>query len=613
MAPSRAVGSGGWGWVVRLVCFGDAQGDPKRLAEDVQVGAGDVDGWADVWRRGCFAWEYKGKHRDLTQAMSQVRNCAGALGNPPFLIVSDIERIVVQTNWTNTVSQTRTVQLGDLLQPPIRTWLKRVFQGDESLRTAETRAALTEKAAKQFAELARELKEAGHAPLQVAHFVIRLAFCMFAEDAGLLRDGAFGKLLDHSRVHPEQFLELASELFRAMSQGGRIGYDSIEWFNGGLFDDDSALPLTRHQIDRLRTAAALDRSSIDPSLLGTLFVRGLDPEQRSALGAHYTDPANIMRIVEPVVLRPLRDECQKVQDEIAGYKAPRKRRERLNEFLQRLRGVRVLDPACGSGNFLYMALRGLKDLELEVVIEAEALGLERPFTEISPEVLLGIDLNPYAAELARASIWIGEIQWQLEHGYSVERKPILKPLNTIECRDALLNEDGSIAEWPTAEFIVGNPPFLGDKLMRAKLGDSYTDRLRSAHEGKVPGGADFVTYWFYRAGQALQSASAKRVGLVATNNLRKGASNRVLRAALGEHSRIFEAWSDLPWVLDGAAVRVSLACFGRSETLGPEERHLDGARVVEVIPNLTGVAAGLQVTLDRRGRWRITSGNRSTD
>jgi len=152
----------------------------------------------------------------------------------------------------------------------------------------------------------------------------------------------------------------------------------------------------------------------------------------------------------------------------------RRRRDRaerlLQDFLERLRAFTVLDPACGSGNFLYLALQALKDLEHQVQLEAQALGLERQFPTIGPANVKGIEINPYAAELARVSVWIGEIQWMLRNGFAESRDPILQPLDTIECRDAVLTDDGKEPDWPDADVVIGNPPFLGGKLLRGGAG-----------------------------------------------------------------------------------------------------------------------------------------------
>jgi type II restriction/modification system DNA methylase subunit YeeA len=389
-----------------------------------------------------------------------------------------------------------------------------------------------------------------------------------------------------------------------------VGYEPVEWFNGGLFDTDEALPLEPQDAALVLQAARLDWSEIDPSIFGTLFERGLDPDKRSQLGAHYTDRDKIMMLVEPVVIRPLQTEWESIKAQIAQEmekyqkaKAASTRtrawnaaRALYNRFLNRLKQVRVLDPACGSGNFLYLAILALKDLEHKANLDAEALGLERQFPSIGPECVKGIEINPYAAELARVTVWIGEIQWMRRNGFDVERKPILRPLDTIECRDAVLNQDGSEEEWPEAEFIIGNPPFLGNKRMISVLGEDYTGSLRRAYRGRVPGGADLVLFWFEKARAAIEAGTVQRAGLVGTNSIRGGENRKVLAHIL-DSGTIFEAWSDEPWVVEGAAVRVSLVCFTKATETG-EALYLDGEPVVEIFPDLTArdITTGIDLT-----------------
>ena len=567
------------------------------------------DGWADVWKRHCFAWEYKGRRANLDAAFDQLRQYALALENPPLLIVSDMARFRIRTHWTNSVSETHEFTLDDLAEAAVRDKLKWAMSDPERLRPGESRQALTERAAATFARLAWTLRERGHGSQAVAHFVNRLVFCMFAEDVGLLPDRMFTRMLEHARKRPEEFAALARDLFEAMSTGGRIGFEPVAWFNGGLFDDDAtALPLERSEIETALAAAALDWSEIDPSILGTLFERGLDPDKRSQLGAHYTDRDKIMRIVEPVVVRPLLAEweaakagiaadlgrAEAARSKAAGTRQRARAERRLRGFLEGLRRFTVLDPACGSGNFLYLALHALKDVEHRAQLEAEAMGLQRAFPAVGPANVRGMELNAYAAELARVSVWIGEIQWMRRHGFRESRDPILKPLDTIECRDALLapvggEPEGSELEWPAADVVIGNPPFLGGKLLNAHLGEDYVSRLFTVYRGRVPAEADLVCYWFVKAGEQMRAGRAKRAGLVSTNSIRGGANRRALQAAI-RGCPIFEAWSDEPWVVEGAAVRVSLVCFSRQEpedAPGPEgasepERRLDG-RLVDVI------------------------------
>jgi type II restriction/modification system DNA methylase subunit YeeA len=578
-----------------------AAADPKGEWYAFEKGATKTtggEGWADVWRRGCFGWEYKSKGKDLKAAYAQLQRYAPALENPPLLIVSDLARFEIHTNWTNTVSHTYEIGLDELADPRKLRWLKWAFTDPEQLKPGLTRQTLTEEAAAEFARLAQRLRDRGQPSEKVAHFINRLVFCMFAEDVDLLPGKMFGRMLESAARSPGEFEALAASLFAAMRAGGRIGFERVNWFNGGLFDDDNALPLTSEDILLVRQAAARDWAEIDPSIFGTLFERGLDPDKRSQLGAHYTDRDKIMLIVEPVIIRPWLVEWAETKNEIeAALERARKAatarvRTRLRnetealyrDFLDRLRAFRVLDPACGSGNFLYLALLAVKDIEHRVAIEAETLGLAREFPRIGPEAVKGIEINAYAAELARVTVWIGEIQWMRRNGFDVGRNPILKQLDTIECRDAILKPDGSEAQWPEADAVIGNPPFLGETFMRDRLGSKYTETLRSTYSGRVPGGADLVCFWFDKARKAITRGLARRAGLVATNSLRGGANRAVLDRIL-EQLNIFDAWSDEGWTLDGAAVRVSLICFAQ-KSASPDVQ-LNGISVPQVHADLT--------------------------
>ncbi len=586
-----------------------AEADPKGTWYCFERGAtkaGGGDGWADVWRRGFFGWEYKGKGKDLKAALKQLQLYALALESPPLLIVSDIESIVIHTAFTNAVPMTYTLSLDDLADPDRLRWLRWAFADPERLKPGKTIPELTEEAAGRFADLAQSLGARGHDPQRVAHFLNKLLFCLFAEDVELLPRQLFTRLLENGLKAPEHLSFLLQGLFHAMAGGGPFGVEVIDWFNGGLFDGDDTLPLEKPEIQTLLEAARLDWSAIEPSIFGTLFERGLDPAKRSQLGAHYTDRQSIMRLIDPVIREPLLAEwesCKAAINELlrkeSVAKTDKKKREKEKEwsktahgiyagFLHRLEKFRILDPACGSGNFLYLALQTLKDLEHRVMLEAEALGLARQFPSVGPECVHGIELNPYAAELARVTVWIGEIQWMLKHGYSLNRNPILRPLETIEQRDALINPDGTEANWPKADAIVGNPPFLGDKKMLGELGEDYVTRIRRLFKGRVPGGADLVTYWFDKARVQIETGAADRGGLVATNSIRGGANRKVLDAICASR-RIFNAWSDEPWVNEGAAVRVSLVCFGSLDA----PSQLNGAGVEQINSDLTGGSADL--------------------
>ena len=583
----------------------DPTGDRYCFERGVRKDTGG-DGWADVWKRHHFAWEYKGKRANLDAAFNQLRQYALALENPPLLIVSDMARFRIRTNWTNSVSVTHEFTLEDLTDAANRDTLKWAMSEPERLKPGESRQALTERAAATFAALAQSLRERGHEPQAVAHFVNRLVFCMFAEDVGLLPDNMFTRMLEHARKRAEEFQSLARDLLGAMATGGRVGFEAVARFNGGLFDDDTALPLDKTGIETTLEAAALDWSEIDPSILGTLFERGLDPDKRSQLGAHYTDRDKIMRIVEPVVIRPWLAEWEEAKGEIAAgldragpakSKGVRKRRlvaaeQLLRAFLERLRSFTVLHPACGSGNFLYLALQALKDLEHRVNLEAEAMGFARAFPEVGPANVKGIEINPYAAELARVSVWIGEIQWMRRNGFDVSPDPILKPLETIECRDAILSPEGNEPAWPDADVVIGNPPFLGNRKVRGELGGDVAEALPKLYRGMVRGKPDLVCYWFAKAGRLVAEGKVQRAGLVATNSIRGGTNRTVLDkiVALG---RIFDAWSDEPWVIDGAAVRVSLVCFEPKDAVSSV--FLNGEATQRINADLTGATLDLTV------------------
>ncbi len=585
--------------------------DPKGDFFTFEKGATKTsggEGWADVWRKGCFAWEYKGKAAKLEKAFDQLLRYSIALESPPLLIVSDMDRIRIHTNFTNTVQEVHEITLEDLLDAGKRDLLRACFDHPERLRPKKTRQKLTEDAAKEFAAIAEGLRQRGFEAHLVAHFVNRLVFCMFAEDVGLLPGKIFQRMLEASRSDAAQFAGYATTLFAAMKSGGVVGFEKVEWFNGGLFDDDTALPLEKADIENLLAAAKLDWSEIDPSILGTLFERGLDPAKRSQLGAHYTDRDKIMMIVRPVIIEPLEREWAQVRagieaamDKADAAKGPARARAQaeatkaMNAWRDRLANFRVLDPACGSGNFLYLSLLALKDIEHRTALEAEQLGLPREFPRLGPENVLGIELNPYAAELARVSVWIGEIQWMRRNGFDAARNPILRTLNTIECRDAVLAPDGTRAEWPAAEVVVGNPPFLGNSLMIGQLGEDYTRHLQGAYP-ELAGGIDLVCYWFAKAWALMVAGRLMRAGLVATNSIRGGA-NRTVLMPIADNGIIFNAWADEEWSVEGAAVRVSVVNFAVGDASLP---NLNGSPVSKIYADLTGGANGFDLTTAER-------------
>ena len=571
--------------------------------------AGRTNGFADIWLRGHFAWEYKAPDGDLGKALGQLMMYALPLDNPPLLVVCDRRKLEIHTHFTGTPSECHRLDLGQLARPEVQQTLRRLWTEPDSFRPRLSTREITEAAARTFAGTAERLRSAGVAPELVSHFLTQCVFCFFAEDTGLLPARLFEHLL-RAAVPPASMHGHLQLLFQTMRSGGLFGAQAVPWFNGGLFATVAVPALAEADVAALREASSLDWSAIDPSIFGTLFERGLDPAQRAQLGAHYTDPATIVRLVEPVVQRPLLAEWAGVHAEVDkaltrskrhGDKAWRDAQAAFVGFLERLKVYRVLDPACGSGNFLYLALKCLKYLEHQVNLEAEALGLERQHDVTGPHNVLGIELNEYAAELARVTVWIGELQWRIQRGYGFRTQPVLEPLDHIECRDAVLGPDSAPAAWPVADAVVGNPPFVGDKKMRSELGDTYTEALRAAYKGRVPGGADLVCYWFEQARSRIEAGTLQRAGLVATNSIRGGA-NRVVLDRIVSSTRIFEAWSDEPWVNNGAAVRVSLVGFGHS----PDRPRAEGLNVGFIGSDLESAEIGA-------GRFDLTSAQRLSE
>lgn len=554
--------------------------------------SGGGDGWADVWKRGHFGWENKKPGRDLDKALKQLTDYALQLESPPLLVVCDRERIVIHTAFTGYPDQAREIRIAELTDPGKRQLLRWVFTDPEKLRPEKSNAAITAEAASQFSSLAKAMRARGMDGQRVAHFLVQCLFCMFAEDENLLPEMVFTKILKNAEGDADRAGKRIAKLFAAMQKksGGEYGDHDIPWFNGGLFKAIDIPALNAIDLATLHRAADMDWRAIDPTIFGTLFERGLDPAARAPLGAHYTDVGTIGKLIAPLITEPLQSEWQAVKAVLkAGHgRGPRTddykaARAAYQGFLLRLNQFRVLDAACGSGNFLYLALKTLRDVEKQCNVEARELGIDAELAmQTGPHNILGIEINEFAAELARVTVWIGDIQWCRRNSYPYGINPILKPLDSIEHRDALLNPDGSEAGWPKADVIVGNPPFLGGSKKSGELGRDYFNAINRIYADHVPGGADLVCYWFHKARQQIAQGMLHSVGLVTTQAIRSGSNRKVLDAIVAE-TKIFCAWSDEDWVNDGAAVRVSLVCFGNSCTT----TQLDGQPVGAINADLT--------------------------
>jgi hypothetical protein len=629
----------------RLLGVPDPGSAPDYIFEKQTASTGQARGFADVFKRDHFAWENKAPGKNLDTALKQLLGYSLALANPPLLVVCDRLSIRIHTQFNGHPSETHTVTLEQLAEPEKRTLLRRLWTDPESFRPKQTSRDITEQAAHSFATLAELIRKRGHHPDKVAHFLTQCLFCFFAEDVGLLPGRMFERLVANRHLNSERLTAGLQTLFETMRGGGLYGADDIPWFNGGLFKIIDVPKLEILDITELRNAANLNWSAIDVSIFGTLFERGLDPAKRSQLGAHYTDPATIQRLIDPVLRRQLLQMWEQTNEEIRRLLAQSTKYADKNykaahaafiTWLGKLRDYRVLDPACGSGNFLFLGLKALKDIEHQSHIQAAALGLDRETDLVTgPHNVLGIELNEYAAELARVTVWIGELQWRLAHGYEFKTNPVLEPLDHIECRDALLvwataaetaemgvrpefrteastatnhggrnsaltpisavsaeptpTKQATEAPWPRASVVIGNPPFLGGSKKRRELGDAYFEALDTVFKGRVPGGADLVCYWFEKARKAIETNGLGAAGLVATNSIRGGANRKVLDAIV-KSSNIFAAWSDEGWVNEGAAVRVSLVCLGHAAGA-----FLNGTQVDQIHSDLTATNSGATV------------------
>jgi hypothetical protein len=491
---------------------------------------------------------------------------------------------------------------------------------------------------------------------------MRCLFTMFAEDVELLTKDGFKTLLEKVKDTPQHFVPLLHGLWDTMNKGGFSPQlmTNVLKFNGGLFTDIRVLPLDREQIKLLIAAATSDWKFVEPSIFGTLLERALDPGDRHKLGAHYTPRAYVERLVMPTIIEPLREEWRDVQAAALTLEKSKKHKaavEEIRAFHRRLCDVKVLDPACGTGNFLYVTLEHMKRLEGEILNTLQDLGetamLEMGGNTVDPHQFLGIEINPRAAAIAEMVLWIGYLQWHFRtHGHVNPPEPVLRNFHNIENRDALLaydkfefvvdekgipvtRWDGKTykkhpvtgedvpdesaqrpleryvnprkAEWPKADFVVGNPPFIGASTMRRALGDGYVDALRATWK-EVPESADFVMHWWHIAAELTRAGKVRRFGFITTNSLRQTFNRRVIQKHLDARNPLFLTFAipDHPWVdsKDGASVRIAMTVASCTEQAG---RHLvsikevpaeTGELAVEFRLTLGQISSGLELDRD---------------
>ena len=611
--------------------------------------------------RGTPAWD-----RAMQAARKQAKGYAEAIPDewPPFLIVVDVGFCFdIYADFSGSGKnyvpfadpRAYRIHLDQLLDERTRELFHSIWTDPHSLDPSKVSAKVTREIAERLAKLAKSL-ETEHEPTVVASFLMRCLFTMFAEDVDLLRTDSFTELLLSLRTEPQNFKPMAEALWEAMDEGkfSTILREKVKKFNGKFFKDKTALPLNHDQVELLVEAAQYRWEEVEPAIFGTLLERALDPVERHKLGAHYTPREYVERLVMPTVIEPLREQWDATYAAASQLDEDGKRadaRKLLRKFHGQLCETRVLDPACGSGNFLYVAMELMKRLEGEVLnTMREFDDSVLPGLTIDPHQFLGIEINPRAAALAELVLWIGSIQWYRRTRDTINiPEPILRDYGNIECRDAVLDweeiepvtdDDGNPvtrwdgrttkphpvtgeevpdenarvqevryinptkASWPETDYVIGNPPFIGTSRMRDALGDGYTEAIRSTYS-ELQESCDYVMYWWNTAAEKVRHDQAERFGLITTNSLRQTFNRRVVSPHLQAKNplSLLFAIPDHPWVDTAmcAAVRIAMtvgvsgSAIGELNLVQSENERGDDAAEIELESSVGVIQADLRV------------------
>ena len=585
-------------------------------------------------RRGSAKWD-RVMQAARNQAIDYARDLPVEHGYPAFILVIDVGNVIeVYADFSGQgknyshFPDRRSYRIGldDLLDEKVQDRLWLIWNDPHALDPAKISAAVTKDIAERLAKIAKKL-EKKHAPDAVADFLMRCLFTMFAEDVELIPKKGFENLLGRLKERPENFAPAVESLWKNMDEGGFDAglEDTLKKFNGALFQNARALPLEKEEIHELHVAAIRDWTDVEPAIFGTLLEQALDPRERSKFGAHFTPRAYVERLVIPTIIEPLRDDWEDVQARAAELEDAGDHDaalEALTDFHHKLCTTRVLDPACGTGNFLYVAFELMKRLEGEVLEHLGAYSetqasLAMDTETVSPKQFYGLEINARAVPIAELVLWIGYLKWQLKTaGLSAISEPVLHAYGNIKHQDAILAYDkkelrrdeqgkpittwdgrtmkahpvtGNLvpdgdaqvetytyenpqkAKWPEAEFIVGNPPFIGNKRMRKRLGDGYVEAVRAAH-CEVPDSVDFVMYWWAISARLLHKPELRAFGLVSSNSIADGFNRKVVANAFKSKNPIsFKfAIKDHPWPdsSEAADVRVAMTNCVRGKTKG---------------------------------------------
>ncbi len=637
--------------------------DDANFATEARQPRGSGRGRKGTAVRGTRGWDVAMREA-RGQAEQYVRALPAAEGNPPFLIVVDVGySIELYSDFTRAGktyvpfpdARNHRILIDDLKNEETRDRLRLIWTDPLALDPGRRSARVTREVARSLALLARSLEESGHAAERVANFLMRAIFTMFAEDVRLIPAGGFTNALeDIKQSGVEIFPDMIGSLWETMNAGGfsPIMKQRVIRFNGGLFESCEALPLTLAQLELLIEAARADWRDVEPAIFGTLLERALNPRERHKLGAHYTPRAYVERLVMPAIIEPLREEWDAVMAgavTLANNGKLAEAAEETKAFHRRLCRTRVLDPACGSGNFLYVTLEHMKRLEGEVLDALHGFGdsqgiLEDAGMTVDPHQLLGLEVNPRAAAIADLVLWIGYLQWHFRtRGEALPPEPVLKKFHNIERRDAVLAYDAIEPEedergqtktrwdgrttkkhtvtgedvpdetarvnvdkyvnprkamWPEADYIIGNPPFIGNKRRRIVLGDGYVGALQDVYKD-VPDSVDYVMYWWDKAAQLVRDNKVSRFGFITTNSITQTFNRKVLERHLDADNALALAFvvPDHPWVdtEDGAAVRIAMTVGCRAEDMN--HQPLLGKVVESKSESNTGEGRAVEVVL----------------
>ena len=599
------------------------------------------------------------------QADQYARAIAHEDGWVPFIIVCDIGyRFDIYSDFSGKGfhymqfpdPENYRIQLEDLHDEKVRELLRRIWTNPYSLNPEIQQTKVTKDIANQLAVLGLSLEEQGHSPQDVADFLMRFVFSMFAENVGLIPGELFSETLKDLKHEPKNANLVLSEIWRAMNKGeySIALHRGLRKFNGGLFKERKSkqmeITLTHKQIELLIEAAEYSWKDVEPAIFGTLLERALDKDVRHKLGAHYTPRSYVEQLVIPTVIDPLRREWNAVQALVLEYMENGKSKEALKavrKFHEYLCEIRILDPACGSGNFLYVTFEHMKKLEGEVTALLGDLGEKRKKLTLAGQVVdpsqfLGIEINPWAVSVAELVLWIGYLQQHFRIYRNVmPAEPVLRDFQNIKLGDAILGCDQEIErkdehgntvtrwdgksfltspttgkeipdpdalipvydlvnprppDWPKADFIVGNPPFIGDKRRRSLLGDGYSEALKLVYPN-IASSTDFVMYWWNIAAKKVRSGETKSFGLITTNSLSQKFNKRVVEKHLKNLNSPLSlkfAVPDHPWVdeVESANVRIAMTVGVAGDSKG------DLAKVVEEKSNDQQPSNGNQIKLE---------------